>query len=120
MRAAQRVRKDIKRVVSLGFVPQGVDGAALAVEYAELCREANDRLRRCRRHVDEGMVSEAMHVAETRPALLDLCAALDFPEVDGWFDISKANKWEVAESIDAASIAAINEAYRAVSELLNT
>ena len=111
MKAAQRVRKEIERVISIGFVPQGVDGAALATEYAEFCRGANERLRRCRRHVDEGMVSEAMHVAETRPALLDLCAALDFPEVERWFDIAKASKWEVAESIDAASIAAINEAY---------
>ena len=57
---------------------QGIASAELAQQYAELCSQANKRLASCRNCFKQGMVSEALRIADTEPQLLDLCAALDF------------------------------------------
>ena len=56
----------------------------LAGAYARLCREANERLRRCGDYLRRGMRSEAIHLAEAVPPLLDVVAALDLPELEEW------------------------------------
>src|SRR5947209_5418755 len=56
----------------------------LASAYASLCREANDRLRRCVDYLHRGLRSEAIHLAEAQPSLLDLVAALDLAELEEW------------------------------------
>src|SRR3974377_683726 len=60
----------------------------LARSYAEACNEANQRLRRCADFLQQGLRPEAIYLAESRPALLDLVAAVDFPERSSWEQIS--------------------------------
>jgi hypothetical protein len=60
------------------------DLSEVAVEYASLCREANDRLRRCGDYLRRGMRSEAVHLATCLPSLMELLPALQIPEPEQW------------------------------------
>ena len=83
----------------------------MAANFAELCQEANTRLRRCLDYLRRGLRSEAIHLAETHPNLLDMVAALDIPEIDEWEQLCAA--YELARParmmIEAAQ--ELNEAY---------
>src|SRR6516225_2446967 len=57
---------------------------ATAAQYAEACQQVNQRLRRCEEFLNKGLRSEAIHLAQTDPALLDLVAILDFPGRASW------------------------------------
>jgi hypothetical protein len=57
---------------------------ALAADYAEMCREANLRLRRCVEFLFEGLRGEAVEYAITQPPVLEMVAALDFRELPDW------------------------------------
>src|SRR5215510_7754447 len=59
----------------------------LAAAYADACKEANRRLRRCEEFLQKGLRSEAIHLAQTEPDLLDLVAVLDFPERSQWEEL---------------------------------
>jgi hypothetical protein len=52
----------------------------LADKYGEVCREVNQRLRRCEEYLKKGLRGEAIHFAQAEPVLLDVVAVLDFPE----------------------------------------
>ena len=54
--------------------------ADLAESYITLVKEANDRLRRCAEYLHRGMRSEAVHLAECQPRLLELAEALRLPD----------------------------------------
>jgi hypothetical protein len=56
----------------------------LAQEFARHCREANERLRECQNYLRKGLRSEAIHLAEKHPMLLDMFSALDFLELPDW------------------------------------
>ncbi len=56
----------------------------VAAEYAMICREANDRLRRCMDYLRRGMRSEAVHLAGCLPSLLELVPALHLAEFEQW------------------------------------
>jgi hypothetical protein len=56
----------------------------IAAEYASVCREANDRLRRCTDYLRRGMRSEAVHQADCLPSLSELLPGLLFPEREQW------------------------------------
>lgn len=58
--------------------------ADLAASYIELVKEANDRLRRCAEYLRRGMRSEAIHLAECQPRLLELADALRLPDPAVW------------------------------------
>jgi hypothetical protein len=60
------------------------DTADLAVSYAALVKDANDRLRRCGEYLRRGMRSEAVHLAECQPRLLELAEALRLPNPVAW------------------------------------
>jgi hypothetical protein len=58
--------------------------ADLAASYITLVKEANDRLRRCAEYLHRGMRSEAVHLAECQPRLLELADALRLPDPVVW------------------------------------
>ena len=57
---------------------------AVAAEYAEMCRDANLRLRRCADFLRDGFRGEALAYAAARPPLLDLVSDLQFRELPDW------------------------------------
>jgi len=58
--------------------------ADLAASYITLVKEANERLRRCAEYLHRGMRSEAVHLAECQPRLLELADALRLPDPVVW------------------------------------
>lgn len=85
--------------------------AELATMYSDHCREANARLRRCLDFLRRGLRSEAIHLAESQPNLLDMLAALDIPEINEWeqlcatYDLARPMRMMVEAAQE------LNEAY---------
>jgi hypothetical protein len=80
----QRIVDDVRSSMFSNSV-EGVDflrGAA--ADYSVACDEINERLRRCGALLRQGLRSEAIHLAEIEPNLLDVVATLDFPERGQW------------------------------------
>jgi len=84
-----------------------------AREYAELCVQANERLRRCSTFLQQGLRSESIHLAEENPNLLDLVAALDLPDPEEWADFCLNNGLPVPPSLQMDRAAQLNDAYAA-------
>jgi hypothetical protein len=89
----------------------------LAAEYAEACKEANRRLRRCDEFLQKGLRSEAIHLAQAEPVLLDMVATLDFPELDTWREITVSYGLPAAPRLSLTTAEALNEAYTVVQPL---
>jgi hypothetical protein len=83
----------------------------LAGEYARLCRDVNVRLRRCGEFLKQGLRTEATHLADAEPNLLDLFATLDFPERAEWDDFLVMLRVPRPEPLLADQAAELNEAY---------
>lgn len=58
--------------------------ADLATSYSAFCAEANERLRRCAEYLHRGMRSEAVHLAECQPRLIELAESLRLPDPIRW------------------------------------
>ena len=85
--------------------------ADLASQYASLCKEANERLRRCVDLLRRGLRSEAIHTADEPPALLDIVNALDIPEGVDWENIAAIYGLARPPKLLIAAAQELNEAY---------
>jgi hypothetical protein len=83
----------------------------LAADYEAACREANARLRRCEDFLQKGLRSEAVQLAEAEPPLLDVVAALDFPERDQWEVVAATYGLPRPPRLQLETAAALNRAY---------
>jgi len=79
--------------------------------YAKLCREANVRLRECRGLLQKGLRSEAIHIAEMHPALLDLAELLNFPDVKEWKELCVGYSLPEAPGLNLGTVEALSDAY---------
>lgn len=99
-------------------------GLATAVEhYARVCHDINNRLRRCDHFVKQGLRSEAIHLADAPPNLLDAVAMLDIPELDQLDQVARSCAVPLPEPLLLDAAAALNEAYalhEPLQNLLNT
>jgi len=85
--------------------------ADLATNFADLCQEANIRLRRCLDYLRRGLRSEAIHLAESHPNLLDMVAALDIPEIDEWEQLCAVYELSRPARMMIEAAQELNEAY---------
>jgi hypothetical protein len=88
-----------------------------ASAYAQLCREANERLRRCGDYLRQGLRSEAIHLAEAQPSLLDMVAALDMPELPDWENLCAMYELPRPPKLLLDVAAELNQAYSAEQPL---
>jgi hypothetical protein len=113
---------DYQRVIEfLRDVRQGTGSAGLqtvteeirsmAAEYASLCAVANERLRKCSAFLQQGLRTEAIHLAEESPNLLDLVSQLDLPDPQVWADYCEANSLPIPPALQLDRAAQLNEAY---------
>ena len=65
----------------------------LAKAFTHVCIEANQRLARCGRLLQQGLRSEAIQQAEAEPRLLDAITTLDFPEAPSGTRSSTSMRW---------------------------
>jgi len=80
----QRIADDINTFLDSTDQIRDADLEPLATAYAKACKEANVRLRRCGDLLQRGLRSEAIHLADEPPNLLDLTASLDLPRLSEW------------------------------------
>src|SRR5438105_1253518 len=80
----QQIVDRIRAVVNGADQTRSSGMSELASAFAGLCEDANARLRRCVDYLHRGLLSEAIDLAETYPALLDIIAVLDMSEMDQW------------------------------------
>src|SRR4051812_2303438 len=107
----QQVVDNIRAILGAVDQTRTDEMAALATAYASLCRETNDRLRRCVDYLHRGLQSEAIHLANTQPALLDMVAALDMPELPEWETLSSTYEMTRPPRLMLEAAAELNEAY---------
>src|SRR5258708_33471989 len=83
----------------------------LGAAYMTACQEVNARLRRCAEYLQQGLRSEAIHLAQTEPALLDELAVLDFPGRSDWDEICLTYGLPAPPQLNIEAAEALNEAY---------
>ena len=116
MKTEQRIVRQVQNILKQGRAASA--GAAdVAEQYGIACAAANERLQQCRRLLAKGMMSEAMHIAENKPILLDVAACLDFVGVEEWAELCAMEQWPQAERIDAGAVDILNENYGAATKL---
>src|SRR6266851_5143854 len=79
--------------------------------YVQACNEVNQRLRRCEEFLKKGLRSEAVHLAQTEPVLLDVLAILDFPERPQWEELALIYGLPAAPQLRMETALSLNEAY---------
>lgn len=74
----QQVVDELRFILQREVVDKSDELTSLVAEYSRLCHEVNVRLRRCDECLKQGLRSEAVHLADAKPNLLDAVAVLDF------------------------------------------
>jgi hypothetical protein len=90
---------------------------SLAQADAEACQEVNERLRRCGELLKQGLRSEAIHLEQSEPGLLDQVAVLDFPQRSEWEAVLRAHGLPVSPALQFETAADLNRAYAEVMPL---
>ncbi len=80
-------------------------------DYSLQCHDANVRLRKCEEFLNQGLRSEALHLAEISPNLLDTVAMLDFPEREQWVNLLAGYSLPKPEPLLLGVASILNEAY---------
>jgi|GEM_PF-1308678 len=83
----------------------------LVATYAPHCKDCNRRLRKCDDALKQGLRSEALHLADASPNLLEVVAILDFPEREQLIEICAAHALSKPEPLMVDVAGALNEAY---------
>lgn len=89
----------------------------VAAIYAEYCRDANGRLRRCAAYLKQGRRTEAIHLSEVSPDLLERVNDLDLLEFAEWVGVCESNGFETPPRLMTEVAAQINDAYATEHEL---
>jgi hypothetical protein len=113
----QRIVEDIQNAISSdALAPDGVLNE-LAADYRVACEEANQRLRECADLLRKGLRGEAIQRCEVDPNLLDLVAALDFPDRTAWCDWLRQSGHAAPPALSMEAAAELNAAYAAEQPL---
>lgn len=111
MSAAQQLIDEIRSQLEVEDQSLTEELRRLATEYAALCREVNRRLRHCDELLRQGLRSEAVHLAEQTPKLLDLVNLAEFPEREKFVELVSLYGLPRPESTLSSVAEALNEAY---------
>jgi len=84
---------------------------SLAADYARVCQEASQRLESCAAMLAKGSEYQALQLAETEPALLDLIGALSFAESPEWIAYCESNQLPAPEKFDGKAVQALDSLY---------
>lgn len=91
---------------------------ALAREYAECCRSANERLTRCGDFLEQGLRTQAIDLAEAEPDLIEVVQVLSFDEIDEWQELVGNYGLTRFEALKTNIADAVSQAYDAEQKVL--
>ena len=101
--------RQIRQALASGGANAPVE--TLAAEYARIAAEAAQRLDSCAVMMEKGSEYQALQLAETEPALLDLLAALSFAEAPEWAEFCTAQRLAVVPRFDTRAVQALDRLY---------
>jgi len=106
-----RIERLIRRVRG---VLQGSEpgGAQIAVDLAEVCREANRRIEECQVSLRRGDLAGALDLSEAEPALAEQIRALHFSEFETWNKRCQEQGWPISESPDVRGHQTLQKAFQ--------
>ena len=107
----QRVVEYLRDIRSMQNPPVTDELRQYAQEFANLCVQVNERLRKCSSLLQQGLRSEAIHLAEEAPNLLDLATALDLPDPQLWVEFCNATDMPAPQPLQLDRASQLNEAY---------
>ncbi len=84
----------------------------LAADYAGLCGDASARLDTCAAMLAKGSDYQALQLAESEPALLDLLAALSFGEARQWVEFCASRGLSFPPPFDQRAVDTLDMLYR--------
>lgn len=106
----RRIVGDVRSVLRSAAHTLTPEMQKAAREYAEACRLVNQRLRRCQDLLNHGLEGEALHLCQTSPDLLDLVAALNFPQRQAWDELTARYGLPLTPALETAAARALNTA----------
>ncbi|WP_373649721.1 hypothetical protein [Schlesneria sp. DSM 10557] len=111
MNEMQEVVDELRFILQRDVVEQSEELTDLVRRYSNFCREINGRLRRCDDCLKRGLRSEALHLAQGSPDVLDAVAVLDFPELTELHELLSSYLITPPEPLLLDVAAALNSAY---------
>ena len=85
----------------------------LALQFAELCIAANNRLANCADYISKGRRSEAVHEAHNLPDLLQLADLLEFEGIKKWRNLCSDMELSVAPALNEENLEKLRAAVNA-------
>lgn len=113
----QRVVTEVRGVLRSGNQTLTDQLRELSGQFAQVCASAANRLQRCEEYVFQGRRSEAVQLAEAQPVLMDVLAAINFPERPQWDELTAMYSLPAAPAVDAGRAAAVNKAFAELQPL---
>src|SRR3954466_5797330 len=83
----------------------------LAEDFTDVCRQTDNRLRRCEDYLSHGLLGEAVHLAELEPPLLVVVGKLDFSRRGAWEQLLLASGLPAPPRLNTDRAAGLAEAY---------
>lgn len=111
MIAYQQVIDEIRMLLQMPDQQQADTVRRLGTQYNSACQEVNGRLNQCANLMAKGLRSEAIHVAQAEPILLDVVAGLDFPERKHWEQLCATHNIALPQPLNLEVASLLNEAY---------
>ncbi len=103
-----RLRDALTRDTGDGAPPHAEE---LANTYAQSVEAVNQKLSQCIALLRQGLRTEALHLAEIRPPLLEEAALLDFPLRESWLELCRKHHLVPPPLVDEAAVIEIDEHY---------
>ena len=109
MQPANKLVHQIRDALAIGGANAPLE--SLASEYVRVTQEANQRLESCAAMIEKGSEYQALQLAETEPALLDLIGVLSFAEMRTWSEFCSTQGLPMAPRFDGKAVQALDQLY---------
>ena len=107
----EKIVEDVRNSLVMQGEENGDFLRSVVADFAVACDEVNGRLQQCESLLRRGLRSEALHLCELEPNLLDTVATLDFPERELWEEFIGQAGMALPMPLNVAAAEALSEAY---------
>ncbi len=113
MTPEQSLVQQIQQTLNADQLERNPNLEDLAMQFAELCIAANNRLANCADYISKGRRSEAVHEAHNLPDLLQLADLMEFEGIKKWRNLCSDMELAVAPTLNADNLAKLRAAVNA-------
>ncbi len=113
MTPEQSLVQQIQQTLNADQLERNPNLEDLAIQFAELCIAANNRLANCADFISKGRRSEAVHEAHNLPDLLQLATLLEFDGIKKWRNLCSDEGLAVAPALNEENLEKLRAAVNA-------